>query len=106
MASELADVDETARLDLVRAFDHWQGHLLRGLTRMRDRRELRADADPDALATAIMAGLQGGFLLSQTMRSARPLAIALDAALTYVRSHLAPETRSSGLQTRDSERSR
>ena len=48
-------------------------------------------ADPDELATATMAGTQGGLLLTQTRRDPRQLAIALDAAYAHLRAHAASE---------------
>ncbi len=86
LASELADQDEGARMDLIGSFDAWEGYLARGLERMRARGELASAADPAALATATMASIQGGLLLTQTRRNARPLGLALDAALVYLRS--------------------
>jgi TetR/AcrR family transcriptional regulator, transcriptional repressor for nem operon len=53
---------------------------------MRDRGELRADTDLDELSLALLAALQGGSLLSQTLRDTRPLRASLNAALGYVRS--------------------
>jgi hypothetical protein len=47
---------------------------------------LRDDADPGALATAVLAGLQGGLLLCQLRRNTQPLEISLDAALDRIRS--------------------
>lgn len=86
LASELADQNEEARADLVNSFDAWEGYLARGLERMRARGELVSAADPAALAAATLASIQGGLLLTQTRRSARPLRLALDAALAYLRS--------------------
>ena len=85
LASELSDQDEAARVDLVAAFDQWEGYLARGLERMRARGELRAAADPAALAATAMASIQGGLLLAQTRRDVRALRLALDGALTYLR---------------------
>jgi hypothetical protein len=48
---------------------------------MQDRGELDASADAAELAIGIMAACQGGYLLSQTARSARPMALALDLAI-------------------------
>jgi hypothetical protein len=45
---------------------------------------LRAEADPDALATATLAALQGGLLLTQLERDTRPLEVALDAMLELI----------------------
>jgi TetR/AcrR family transcriptional repressor of nem operon len=84
LASELADQDEAARVDLVAAFERWQGHLSRGLEQMRERGELASDAEPRNLALATMASIQGGLLLTQTRRDAEPLRVALDATLSYL----------------------
>ena len=51
---------------------------------MRTRGELKPAADPADLATAVLTALQGGLLLAQTMRSTRPLELALDMALQHV----------------------
>jgi TetR/AcrR family transcriptional repressor of nem operon len=42
-------------------------------------------ADTPQLATGILTALQGGLLMAQTMRTTRPLEIALDMALEQVR---------------------
>jgi TetR/AcrR family transcriptional regulator, transcriptional repressor for nem operon len=44
-------------------------------------------ADPAELATAAMAAIQGGLLLTQTRRDPGQLAIALDAAYAQLRAH-------------------
>ncbi len=85
LANELADHDEVARAVLVHSFDRWEQYLIQGLTRMQERGELIAEANPTELAAAIMAGVQGGLLLTQTRKTTQPLRIALRAALTYVR---------------------
>jgi len=85
LASELADLDETARLALVGGFARWETAIRTGLAAMRQRGELRPDADPDQLALATLAALQGGLLLSQTRRDGAPLRVALDAAIAHVR---------------------
>ncbi|WP_019869975.1 TetR/AcrR family transcriptional regulator [Salinispora oceanensis] len=86
LAGELADGDPENRVVLQKCFTAWASPLLMGLTTMRDQGQLRPDADPDALAEAIMAALQGGLLLSNTYRSSRPLARALDMAIDHVTS--------------------
>jgi len=93
LASELADRSEDARVLLASSFRTWESHLVDGLTTMRDRDELAADVDPAALATAIMAALQGGLLLAQTTRTAEPLELALDMALGHVTAHVRPHRR-------------
>ncbi|HVA90545.1 MAG TPA: TetR/AcrR family transcriptional regulator [Chloroflexota bacterium] len=85
LASELADHDEAARRDLAASFDRWEGYLARGLARMRERGALDDRADPATLAMAVMASIQGGLLLTQTRKTSRPLRVALDAAMIYLR---------------------
>lgn len=85
LVGQLAERDERARAALSGAFDRWERGLADGLTRMRERGELRADADPSRLATATLASIQGGLLLTQTRRDPAQLRIALDAATTALR---------------------
>ena len=89
LASELADRSETARVRLDQAFTVWEQWLRVGLERMQEAGELRQDANIDALAVGLMAGVQGGYLLSQTRRDGRAMAMALDMALDSVRFSLA-----------------
>jgi TetR/AcrR family transcriptional repressor of nem operon len=91
-ASELADQDEAARISLNDHFNTWQGLLTAGLARMIDEGVLRPDADPELLATGLMAALQGGYLLAQTARDVAPMQIALDMAVAHVKSFAAAPT--------------
>ncbi|MBE7188960.1 MAG: TetR/AcrR family transcriptional regulator, partial [Jatrophihabitans endophyticus] len=50
---------------------------------------LRADADTDRLALALLAALQGGLLLTQTRRTTAPLETALDTTIELIRSYAA-----------------
>lgn len=88
MASELADQDEQARATLAESFAEWEGLLAAGLHRMRDSGVLRQEAEPDRLATGLMAALQGGYLLAETAHDITPMEVALDMALDHVRSFL------------------
>ncbi len=90
MASELADQDEKARSTLADSFAEWEGLLAAGLRRMQDSGVLKQDADPEKLATGLMAALQGGYLLAETAHDITPMEVALDMALEHVRSFLAP----------------
>ncbi len=54
---------------------------------MKARGKLRNDADPAELASATMASIQGGLLLTQIRRDPRQLRIALDAARSNLRLH-------------------
>jgi TetR/AcrR family transcriptional repressor of nem operon len=85
LAGQLAEQDPDARAAIAAGLERWETHLRDGLTRMKARSKLRKNADPAVLATATMAGLQGGLLLTQIRRDPGQLRIALDAARTNLR---------------------
>jgi AcrR family transcriptional regulator len=89
LAGELAETDEQARAELAAGFDRWEAPLREGLQQMQADGKLRRGADPARLATATLAAIQGGLVLTQTRRDPRQLRIALDAAYTYLRSFAA-----------------
>ena len=84
LVSELADRSDSARVELARSFAEWQSYLSKGFAVMRDNAELAPAADPDELALTMMSALQGGLLMAQTTRSARPLELALNMALGHI----------------------
>lgn len=84
LASELANDYEPARKRLAEGFSIWLGRLEHGLTKMRERGELAASADPHELALALLTAAEGGLLLAKTTRSIRPLEVALDMAIDHV----------------------
>ena len=86
LAGQLAETDEPAREALATGFDRWEAPLRQGLAQMRDQGKLRRDADPARLATATLAAIQGGLVLTQTRRDPQQLRLALDAAYAYLRS--------------------
>jgi TetR/AcrR family transcriptional regulator, transcriptional repressor for nem operon len=85
LAIELADHDEEARRTLRADFRTWERLIADGLERMRANGVLRPDAEPDDLATGIIAALQGGYLLAQTAHDSSPMAVALDMAIDHVK---------------------
>ncbi|MFF9764658.1 TetR family transcriptional regulator C-terminal domain-containing protein [Streptomyces caelestis] len=88
LASEPADSDQSARIRLVSAFDRWEGPVRSGLARMQARGELSERADIAALATALLAAIQGGMLLSQVRRSSTAYRQAVSAVIDHIESHL------------------
>ena len=84
-ATTINGTDEAACAHLVDAFERWEAPIRNGLWAMRDRGELRSDADVDALALALVAAVQGGLLLTQVRRSTEPLYAAVTAAIEYIR---------------------
>jgi len=89
LAGELAETDDQARKELAAGFDRWEAPIREGLRQMQADGKVRRGADPARLATAILAAIQGGLVLTQTRRDPQQLRIALDAAYTYLRSFAA-----------------
>jgi TetR/AcrR family transcriptional regulator, transcriptional repressor for nem operon len=88
LAAEVAERNEGARLQAAAAFDAWEQLFAGALERMRERGELRADASPALLATALLAGIEGGMVLSQTRKDPASLHIAVEAGLARLRTYL------------------
>ena len=91
LAGELAVTDAETRAGLAAGFTRWEALFRDGLRAMRDRGDLRPDADPDQLAAGLLASLQGGMLLTQATREIRHVEAALTTALDHIRSY-APST--------------
>lgn len=89
LAGSASPGDEETRDELCSAFVRSQTLLLDGLRAMRDRGDLRPEADLDELSMALLTALQGGTLLGQTLQSTTPLRAAMNAALRYVESFAA-----------------
>jgi TetR/AcrR family transcriptional repressor of nem operon len=85
LASDLAETDPIARVQLGNAFTLWEDLIRDGLQRMQDRGELPKTADPHALAVAMLAAVQGGLLLSQVRRDPAPLQLAVDTMIDHLR---------------------
>ncbi len=84
LSSELIGETGAGRPDIEEAFDSWRLLLTHTLVRLQDSGKLRTDTDPERLATATLASLEGGLLLSKALQDESPLAIALDAALDHL----------------------
>ncbi len=89
LGSELADSNPEARTDIVAAFARWEAAIRAGLGGMARSGQLRPEADPDDLALATLAALQGGLLLTQIEKDTRPLEKALDAMIALIASQAA-----------------
>ena len=96
LAGQLAERDEVARRELADGFARWEEPLRRGLEEMRAAGKLRRSADPGRLATATLAAIQGGLVLTQTRRDPGQLRIALDADYAYLRTFVAERGSSRG----------
>lgn len=88
LATEIADRNQDARERAAAGFDAWERLLADALERMRASGELRADTDSSVLATALLAAIEGGMVLSQVRKNIASLRIAVDGALVQVRTQL------------------
>ncbi len=96
LASELSETWPDTRDDLADGFARWREPIRAGLRAMHARGELRPGADPDTLALALLAALQGGLLLTKVQRDPAPLEAALDTMIDQIastRSAAADDTR-------------
>jgi TetR/AcrR family transcriptional regulator, transcriptional repressor for nem operon len=84
LLGQLGERDDDIRAVLADGFDRWEASIRAGLAAMVSSGDLRADTDPDWLATSTLASVQGGLILSQARRDPRPLRRALDGALSLI----------------------
>ena len=95
LASELAESDVDAREDLATGYRRWQRAIRTGLGAMADRGEFLPGTDIDSLATALLTALQGGLLLTKTLRDAEPLEITLNTMIDHIESFTTAKPRRS-----------
>jgi TetR/AcrR family transcriptional repressor of nem operon len=87
IGSELAETDPQARARVAEGFREWEDGIRGGLRDMHARGELVGD--PDRLALAMLAAVQGGLLLTQVQRDVKPLEVALDTMIEHIGSQMA-----------------
>jgi AcrR family transcriptional regulator len=88
LANELAGRSDRAHRLLAAAFGSWRGALASGLVRMQENGELDSEVAAEDLAVGVIAALQGGYLLAETMQNEQPIVLALDMALSWVKGHI------------------
>jgi AcrR family transcriptional regulator len=89
LAGQLVESAPETRGDLAEGFERWLTLFRVGLEAMKANGDLTPDADPGALAYTLLTSLQGGMLLTQTLRTIEPLEAAFDTALARVASFAA-----------------
>jgi AcrR family transcriptional regulator len=89
LVNDVAPTDPELAAQVAAYADRWLDQLAAGLRRMRGNGLLHSGADPDRLALAVFAALQGGLLVMQSKDDIEPLAAALDGALIMLRSFAA-----------------
>ena len=87
LATEVAGRNEDARRQAAAGFDAWEKRLAGALERIRQRGELRADAEPAVLATGLLASLEGGMVLSQVRQDMTSLRVAVETGLAQVKTY-------------------
>jgi TetR/AcrR family transcriptional repressor of nem operon len=92
LLGQLGERDDDIRAVLADGFDRWEASIQAGLAAMVASGELRAGTDPDWLAASTLASVQGGLVLSQARRDARPLRRALDGALSLIATYRTSRT--------------
>jgi hypothetical protein len=55
---------------------------------MQENGKLDSEVAAEDLAVGVIAALQGGYLLAETMQNEQPLVLALDMALSWVKGHI------------------
>jgi TetR/AcrR family transcriptional regulator, transcriptional repressor for nem operon len=87
MAAEVADREEPLRVELEGFFRRWIGHIAAGLRNLQTLNLLRVEAEPERLAAATLATIEGGMLLAKTLKSEGPLVASLDGAMLLLRQY-------------------
>ena len=80
LACPISALTNEAEVDVRPHMDRWFQYIHAGVERM------QVDGDPDRIALAIFAALQGGLVVMKASHSIAPLEAALDGALTILRS--------------------
>jgi AcrR family transcriptional regulator len=80
------NADEALCSEITDGYERWLTILRMGFSAMRDRGQLREDADPRHLAAVLVCAHQGSAAHSQTLADATPVRATLGAAVAYVRS--------------------
>jgi len=84
MANELSEWDPVARARLARSFAQWENMIHDGLDAIAARGEIPSGTDVNRISLAMLAGVQGGLLLSQVRRDTGPLKAAVDTMIEHL----------------------
>jgi len=84
LVGELLEADDDVLDVLTVGYDQWLALFRTGFVAMRERGDLRSDADPRHLAVALVVAHQGGALVSHATDDAEPMRAVVMAAADYV----------------------
>jgi Tetracyclin repressor-like, C-terminal domain len=86
LVAQFSERDKVARTEIAEGFDAWIGGLADGLRRIQAAGEIGPRADPEELATGLMAAFQGGYTLAQASRPIAPMETALFSMIDHIES--------------------
>ncbi|CAO5155984.1 TetR family transcriptional regulator [Frankia sp. AiPs1] len=105
LTSQLGGTSPGAQAVVTELLRHWQAEIATGVRHLRDTGRISPGLDPDTVAAALLAGIQGGVHIQMATGSTAHLEAALDTALAHLRASapdLARDTaRSGALAARD-----
>ena len=84
LGSQLGELDHDARSGVAAGFHRWQAAIRHGFDAMLANGTLPSSTDVDALATAMLASVQGGLLRCQMQRDTAPLEAAMTTMINHV----------------------
>lgn len=90
LAGEAVAQGEQLRKTTAAAFGRWESSVATALEEMRRRGEVADSVDPAELAEAVIAIIQGGYLVSSIKGDVRPMRAALQVALRHLESFASP----------------
>ena len=91
LAAELSDTDDKARASLAEHFAEWRSILAARSSGCVTTACLAKTSTLPALATGLLAAVEGGYLLSQTAHDPRLMQTSLNAAIAHIMS-FAPDS--------------
>ncbi len=91
LAGQLVEASPEIRPDLADGFVRLLELFRKGMRTMRERGELRSEAEPEHLANVLVSAMEGGLLLTQTLRRPESLSDALKGAIAYVKTFAADQ---------------
>jgi AcrR family transcriptional regulator len=85
VTSHLGTRTPGARAVVIELMQRWQAEIAAGVRHLQDAGEIDADLDPDRVAAALLAGIQGGILIQMSTGETGHLEAALDMGIAYLR---------------------
>lgn len=78
----LSDEEFRARMDI--QYQRWESTVAEALARAQQRRQIRSDVDPAAVATFVVGSIEGAFGLAKSRRDRAPLHACADGLARYL----------------------